>query len=521
MGKPTGFKEYPRKTVPYRPPVVRLQDFREIFTDPDEEHLRTQGARCMDCGVPFCMSHTGCPIDNLIPEWNDLVYQGRWHEALERLHKTNNFPEFTGRVCPAPCEGACVLGIIQPAVTIKNIENAIIDRAFDEGWVKPCPPEVRTGKNVAIVGSGPAGLAAAAQLNRLGHEVTVFERADRIGGLLVYGIPNMKLDKAVVERRIDLLREEGIRFVTNTHIGKREDFPPGHMTRIMEEHGEHIQYIDPQQLLKGHDALLLATGATTPRDLRIPGRELKGIYFAMDFLTRNTKSLLDSNLTDEAYTTAHGKDVVVIGGGDTGADCIGTALRHGCKSVVNFELLPQPPAERALDNPWPQWPKILRTDYSHAECKQRFGEDPRVYSLLSKEFLDDARGNVAGIRTVALDWSKPNGKTPFSEIPGTEKEWPADLVLLSMGFLGPERTVSDMLGLECDARSNFKAVYGRYATNVPGVFAAGDCRRGQSLVVWAINEGRGAARAVDEYLLRGRELSEDEEALEASLASSR
>jgi NAD(P)H-dependent glutamate synthase small subunit len=519
MGKPTGFKEFPRKNVPYRPAVVRLQDFKEIFTDPDEDHLRTQGARCMDCGVPFCMSHTGCPVDNLIPVWNDLVYQGRWHDALDRLHKTNNFPEFTGRVCPAPCEGACVLGIIQPAVTIKNIENAIIDRAFDEGWVKPNPPEVRTGKNVAIVGSGPAGLAAAAQLNKLGHEVTVFERADRIGGLLVYGIPSMKLDKFVVERRVTLLKEEGIRFVTNTHIGKREDFPPGHMTRIMEEHGEQIQYIDPQQLLKGHDALLLATGATTPRDLRIPGRELKGIHFAMDFLTRNTKSLLDSNLTDETYISARGKDVIVIGGGDTGADCIGTALRHGCKSVVNFELLPQPPAERRPDNPWPQWPLILRTDYSHAEGKQRFGEDPRTYSLLSKEFLDDARGNVAGVRTINIDWSKPAGKTPFSEVPDSDRVWKADLVLLSMGFLGPERTVSDMLGLECDPRSNFKAPYGRFVTNVPGVFAAGDCRRGQSLVVWAINEGRGAARAVDEYLTRGRGLTEEEEAFEASLAA--
>ncbi len=519
MGKPTGFKEYPRKNVPYRPPVVRLQDFKEIFTDPEEEHLRTQGARCMDCGVPFCLSHTGCPIDNLIPEWNDLVYQGRWHEALDRLHKTNNFPEFTGRVCPAPCEGACVLGIIQPAVTIKNIENAIIDRAFDEGWVKANPPELRTGKNVAIVGSGPAGLAAAAQLNKLGHEVTVFERADRIGGLLMYGIPSMKLDKAVVQRRINLLKEEGIRFVTNTHIGKREDFPPGHMTRIMEEHGERIQYIDPQQLLKGHDVLLLATGATTPRDLRIPGRELKGLHFAMDFLTRNTKSLLDSNLTDEAYLSAHGKDVVVIGGGDTGADCIGTSLRHGCKSVVNFELLPKPPAERRPDNPWPQWPQIQRTDYSHAECKQRFGEDPRVYAILAKEFLDDARGSVAGIKTVNIDWSKPNGKVPFTEIPSTERVWKADLVLLSMGFLGPERTVSDMLGVECDPRSNFKAVHDRFATNMPGVFAAGDCRRGQSLVVWAIHEGRGAARAIDEYLTSGRELSEDEETLEASLAA--
>jgi NAD(P)H-dependent glutamate synthase small subunit len=353
MGKPTGFKEFPRKAVPYRPPVVRIQDFKEVYTDPEEDLLRTQGARCMDCGVPFCQSSHGCPIDNLIPEWNDLVYQGRWHEALDRLHKTNNFPEFTGRVCPAPCEGACVLGIIQPPVTIKNIENAIIDRGFEEGWVRANPPETRTGRNVAVVGSGPAGLAAAAQLNRCGHEVTVFERSDRVGGLLVYGIPNMKLDKDVVERRIELLRQEGIRFVVNTHIGKKEEFPVGHMTRIMEEDGEQIQYIDPQQLLRRFDAVLLATGATVPRDLRLPGRELKGIYFAMDFLTRNTKSLLDSNLTDEACISARGRDVIVIGGGDTGADCIGTTLRHSCRSVVNFELLPKPPAERAPDNPWP------------------------------------------------------------------------------------------------------------------------------------------------------------------------
>ena len=329
MGKPTGFKEYPRKAVPYRSPIERIEDFNEIYTEPDENHLRTQGARCMDCGVPFCMSNNGCPIDNLIPEWNDLVYRGRWRDALDRLHRTNNFPEFTGRTCPAPCEGACVLGIADPPVTIKNIENAIIDRGFAEGWVQPHPPQTRTGKKVAIVGSGPAGLAAAAQLNKVGHQVTVFERADRIGGLLMYGIPNMKLDKAVVDRRVHLLREEGIQFITRTHVGRRETFPPGHMTRIMLDNREEMKFIDPRDLMQQFDSLLLATGATVPRDLPIPGRDLEGIHFAMDFLTRNSKSLLDSQLGDGTYLSAKDKDVIVIGGGDTGSDCVGTSLRHG------------------------------------------------------------------------------------------------------------------------------------------------------------------------------------------------
>jgi NAD(P)H-dependent glutamate synthase small subunit len=344
MGKPTGFKEYERKKVPWRVPLERLKDFGEVYTVPDEAQLREQGARCMDCGIPFCQSATGCPIDNLIPEWNDLVYQGRWKDAIERLHKTNNFPEFTGRVCPAPCEGACVLGITDPPVTIKNIENAIIDRAFAEGWVTANQPAVRSGKRVAIVGSGPAGLAAADQLNKVGHEVTVYERADRIGGLLMYGIPNMKLDKQVVERRLALMAAEGVKFVTGADIGRTHEL---------------------SQLQADHDAVLLATGATKPRDLDIPGRQLNGILFAMQFLTANTKSLLDSNHADGKYYSAKGKKVVVIGGGDTGTDCIGTSLRHGCTSLVNFELLDKPPEERAEDNPWPQWPRILRTDYGH------------------------------------------------------------------------------------------------------------------------------------------------------------
>lgn len=500
MGKPTGFKEYPRKAVPYRSPAERIADFDEIYTQPDESHLRSQGARCMDCGVPFCMSGSGCPIDNLIPEWNDLVYRGRWRDALDRLHKTNNFPEFTGRVCPAPCEGACVLGITDPPVTIKNIENAIVDRGFAEGWIKPRPPKSRTGKKVAVVGSGPAGLAAAAQLNKVGHQVTVFERADRIGGLLTYGIPNMKLDKGVVERRIQLLREEGIEFVTRTHVGRREEFPTGHMTQIMQQRGEAIRFVDPADLREQYDALLLATGATVPRDLPLPGRQLQGIHFAMEFLTHHTKSLLDSHLDDNAYLCARDLDVIVIGGGDTGADCVGTALRHGAKSVVNFELLAAPPKKRAADNPWPQWPKIFRLDYSHDEYAARFGHDPRTYGVLTKEFVDDGSGRIAGVRTVAVDWSRPREDAPFSEVHGTTRIWRADLVLLSMGFLGPEAAAAEMLGVARDPRSNYQAAHGRYATSIAGVFAAGDCRRGQSLVVWAIHEGRGAARAIDEHL---------------------
>jgi glutamate synthase (NADPH) small chain len=507
MGKNTGFLEYQRNPVGYRDPAVRLNDFYEIFAAPDDARLKTQGARCMDCGIPFCQSETGCPIDNLIPEWNDLVYRGQWREAIDRLHKTNNFPEFTGRTCPAPCEGACVLGIIEPAVTIKNIENAIIDHAFAEGWVTASPPARRTGKRVAIIGSGPSGLAAAAQLNKAGHHVTVFERADRVGGLLMYGIPNMKLDKNVVQRRIDLLAQEGVEFVTNANVG-----PPGGAAGNGDSADPHVgqnglpaaaRHVDARELLRDFNALLLCTGATKPRDLPIPGRKLHGIHFAMEFLTANTKSLLDSQLADGHAIHAKDKDVIVIGGGDTGADCIGTSLRHGCKSMVNFELLDKPPAQRAPDNPWPQWPRVFRLDYSHEETARKFGHDPRTYSILSKEFIDDGKGNVAGIKTVQIDWSKPGapGSAPFSEVPGSEKIWPAQLVMLSMGFLGPEHYVSDLLGVEYDPRSNYKAQYGRFATSVPGVFAAGDCRRGQSLVVWAINEGRGAARAVDQYLM--------------------
>ena len=479
MGKPTGFKEYERKKVEWRLPIVRLSDYNEIYTEPKEEQLRTQGARCMDCGVPFCQSGTGCPIDNLIPEWNDLVYHGRWREAVDRLHKTNNFPEFTGRVCPAPCEGACVLGITNPPVTIKNIENAILDRAFQEGWVKANPPKDRTGKSIAIIGSGPAGLAAADQLNKVGHTVTVYERADRIGGLLTYGIPNMKLDKGVVQRRLDLMAAEGVQFVTGANVGGN---------------------IDPKQLMAENHAVLLSTGATKPRDLPIPGRQLKGVHFAMEFLTTNTASLLDSKHADGKFISAAGKRVVVVGGGDTGCDCIGTSLRHGCTQLVNFELMDKPPEDRAADNPWPQWPRTFRIDYGHEEASEKFGNDPREFNILSKEFIDDGLGNVTGIKTVRVCWVKKEGRMMMEEVAGSEEIIGADLVLLAMGFLGPESTVAGVLGIELDPRSNYKAEHGKFETNVPGVYAAGDCRRGQSLVVWAINEGRGAARAIDLYL---------------------
>ena len=480
MGKPTGFLEYDRQPMPTRPAAVRLNDYYEVYTRADEHLLKEQGARCMDCGIPFCMSETGCPIDNLIPEWNDLVYHGRWRDALDRLHRTNNFPEFTGRVCPAPCEGACVLGVIEPPVTIKSIECNIIDRGFEEGWVTAKHPEHRTGKTIAVIGSGPAGLAAAEQLNSAGHTVTVFERADRIGGLLMYGIPNMKLDKQTVQRRVDLMAEAGIEFVTNADVGVN---------------------VDLRKLQQDFDALLLACGATRPRDLPVPGRDLGGIHFAMEFLTAHTAALLDDNFDRPEFINAKDKHVIVIGGGDTGTDCIATSLRHGCRTMTNFELLPTPPTDRAPDNPWPQWPRIFRVDYGHEESAQKFGHDPREYCILTKEFVGEG-GRVQAARTVQVEWKKDaNGRYAMAEVPGSEREFPADLVLLSMGFLGPEDTIAQQLGLECDPRSNFKAEFGRYATSIDGVFAAGDCRRGQSLVVWAIAEGRGAARCIDEYLM--------------------
>ena len=487
MGKPTGFLEFPRELPLVQAPAERVAHWSEFHDHADDVLLRQQGARCMDCGVPFC--HTGallegmasgCPINNLIPEWNDLVYRGLWQEALERLHKTNNFPEFTGRVCPAPCEGSCVLGISEPPVTIKNIECSIIDRAFAEGRVLPEPPEKRTGKKVAVVGSGPAGLAAAAQLNRAGHWVTVFERADRVGGLLMYGIPNMKLDKGVVQRRVDLMKAEGVAFVTNCEVGK--DYPA-------------------EKLRREFDAVVLCGGATQARDLPTEGRHLKGIHFAMEFLHANTKSLLDSGHRDGKFISAAGKDVIVIGGGDTGTDCVGTALRHGCRSLVQFEILPRPPEERAPDNPWPQWPKVYKLDYGQEEAAALFGRDPREYLIQTKRFIGDPSGRVKELHTVRVEWARDNGRLVPREVPGSERVFPAQLVLLAMGFLGPESQLLDQLGVAKDARSNARAEHGSFATSVPGVFAAGDMRRGQSLVVWAINEGRGAARECDRYLM--------------------
>lgn len=489
MGKPTGFLEFERELPADVSPTERIQNWDEFHLHMSEEDLRQQGSRCMDCGIPFCHTGvslpentpfpTGCPINNLIPEWNDLVYLGLWKEALERLHKTNNFPEFTGRVCPAPCEGACVLGINEPPVTIKNMEVSIADRGWDEGWITPEPPEKRTGKKVAVVGSGPAGLSAAAQLNKAGHTVSVYERSDRAGGLLMYGIPNMKLDKKFVQRRIDLMVAEGIEFVLNTEIG----------TDIIAE-----------KLVDDFDAVVLAIGALKPRDLPIDGRELNGVHQAIDFLHSNTKSLLDSELKDGNYISAKDKNVIVLGQGDTGTDCLATSMRHGCKSLNQFDLIPEPPLERTGENPWPQMPRILKVDYGHEERDAKFGGDPRTYQMSTFKFVGDENGNLKELHTRDVEWVEKDGK-PFHDVPGSEKIWPAELVLLSMGWLGPEDTILDQLDLERDQRSNALADPEQYRTKVDKVFVAGDVRRGMSLVVWAFREGRGVAREVDRYLM--------------------
>jgi glutamate synthase (NADPH) small chain len=488
MGKPTGFLEFARESMGSRPPLERIHDWSEAHPRLELPVLTEQAARCMDCGIPFC--HTGvvisgmasgCPINNLVPEWNDLVYRGQWQEASIRLHRTNNFPEITGRVCPAPCEGSCTVGLNGDPVAIKTIEHEIADRAWENGWITPQPPLARTGFSVAVIGSGPAGLAAAAQLNTAGHLVTVFERQDRVGGLLMYGIPNMKLDKSVVSRRVQLLGDEGVRFVTGVAIGA--DVPA-------------------VALVREFDAVVLATGATVARDLPISGRELGGIHLAMNFLRGNTRRLLEGDHDVAPPINAADRDVVVIGGGDTGTDCVGTAIRQGARSVRQLEILPEPPATRAADNPWPEWPRIRRVDYGQEEAAALWGADPRRFSTTTRRFLG-RNEQVSGIEIAAVEWLEtPGGRPEMREVLGTARVIPADLVLLALGFTGPEPALPKSFGCDMDARGTIRTNADKM-TSVPGVFAAGDCVRGQSLVVWAIREGRLAARGVDRYLMRG------------------
>lgn len=487
MGKTTGFMDYQREESEERNPQTRINDWKEYDAPFSDDVLSRQGARCMDCGTPFCQigeeingATTGCPIYNLIPEWNDLTYRGQWKEALKRLLKTNNFPEFTGRVCPAPCEGSCTLAISDPAVAIKSIERAIIDKGFENGWMAPRIPEKRTTKSIAVIGSGPTGLASADQLNQVGHTVTVYERAERAGGLLMYGIPNMKLEKDVVERRIRLLEQEGIDFMLNTEVGKD---------------------ISSEELKDKHDAVILCTGAQKQRDLVIEGRETKGIHFAMDYLTASTKNVLDDHLEENEFIDALGKDVIVIGGGDTGADCIATALRHNCNSVVQFGKHPKLPQARTESNMWPEYPNLYTVEYAHKEATAQFGEDPRNYSIQTKRFISDDNGDLKELHTVEMEKVRDkDGKFIFREILGTEKVWPAQLVLIAIGFEGPEPEVLQHTGVKTNNRK-VEAKYGDFTTNVEKVFAAGDARRGQSLIVWAINEGREVARKVDHYLM--------------------
>jgi len=472
MGKITGFIEIARKKPPLRPVVERIHDWHEVYLPYPQEDLKSQAARCMDCGIPFC--HTGCPLGNLIPDWNDLVYRDRWRAAIDRLHATNNFPEFTGRLCPAPCEGSCVLGINNDPVTIKAVEVSVIDRAFEEGWVKAQPPEVRTGRRVAVVGSGPAGLSAAAQLNRAGHNVVVFERGDRIGGLLRYGIPEFKLEKRYLDRRLDLMVQEGVEFRPNCNVG--------HDVAV-------------EELRATFDAIVLAGGSTQPRDLPVPGRELNGIHFAMEYLTLQNRRNEGDAIKDEAFISANNKHVIIIGGGDTGADCLGTAHRQGAASVHQLELLARPPDSRALNNPWPQWPNIFRVSSAHEEGGER------LYAVSTQKFTGDAYGRVTTLHAAHVEMVTSAGRLEFRPLPGSEFALKADLVLLAMGFLGPERNgMLDKLGVKMTERGNVWRD-DRWMTSVPGVFTAGDMQRGQSLIVWAIAEGRSCARGVDEYLM--------------------
>ncbi len=477
MGKITGFLEYERQTEAYKPVEERITKYEEFTIPLEEKDIKKQGARCMDCGIPFC--HSGCPLGNLIPDFNDAVYKGKWEDAARILHGTNNFPEFTGRLCPAPCEESCVLGINEDPVTIENIEKNIAEQAFDMGWVKPKPPTKRTGKKVAVIGSGPAGMAAAQQLNRAGHEVTVYERDEKIGGLLRYGIPDFKMEKRVIDRRLTVLEEEGIKFVTNAHVGKN---------------------VAIEELKASNDAIILCGGATVKRNLPIKGAHLKGVYQAMDFLPQNNRRV-DGLEYEGEDIKATGKRVIVIGGGDTGSDCIGTSIRQGAVSVTNFEILGKATSERPENQPWPYWPMRLRTSSSHKEGAERF------FSISTKEFVSDEQGNLSGLITTEVEWiHKPGERPQLKEVEGTEKRWDCDMVLLALGFTGSEATLADQLGLEMDPRTNIKASINNYMTNVPGVFAAGDMRRGQSLIVWAISEGRQAAHHIDTYLMGSSDL---------------
>ena len=489
MGKPTGFMDYERETAKAVSPKERIKNFNEFHTPLSKEEQQKQGARCMNCGVPFCQSGemisgmaSGCPLHNLVPEWNDLVYSGNWEQAYNRLKKTNNFPEFTSRVCPALCEAACTCGHWGDSVSVKENEHGIIENAYEQGYAAAKPPKVRTGKKVAVVGSGPAGLAAADQLNKRGHQVTVFERDDRVGGLLMYGIPNMKLQKEVIDRKINVMKEEGVEFVTGANVGKE---------------------VKPAKLLKEYDRVILACGAKNPRDINAPGRDARGIYFAVDFLSATTKSLLDSGLKDNKYISAKGKKVVIIGGGDTGNDCVGTCIRHGAASVTQLEMMPKAPDTRAEDNPWPEWPKVCKTDYGQEEAIAVFGQDPRIYTTTVKEFLKDKNGNLCGLKVVKLEGKKDEktGRMQMVEVPGSESKMDADLVLIAAGFLGTQKYVADAFGVELNQRTNVATEAGKYATSVPNVYTAGDMHRGQSLVVWAIREGREVAREVDESLM--------------------